>query len=220
VNFSTFETLKTKLTTPPVLAFYSSEFYLYLYTDSSGKAVGSALLQQQEDNTKRPIAYMSKALNAAQQKYSTTEREFYAIYLSLKRFHPYLSGRKFTIYTDHKPIVGLKFATNTTKISNRLTMWALFLQEHDCNIIYQKGSTNKLADVLSRLPTNVIQESKFMTFETEFLQELQNQDSECHAIMLQIETTYRFRFKNNILVNVSLGYARPVIPKVLRTNIK
>jgi hypothetical protein len=58
----------------------------------------------------QPVAFANKTLNKAECRYSTTERELLAVYFALRIFHPYLYGQHFTIFTDHKPLVGLTFA--------------------------------------------------------------------------------------------------------------
>jgi hypothetical protein len=62
-------------------------------------------------------------------------------------FNQYLKGKKFILYTDHKPLK--KMGHLHTKTMNRLQ---LALLEHDFVIHYKKG-TNMPADYLSRLPS-------------------------------------------------------------------
>lgn len=52
-----------------------------------------------------PIAYTSRILNGAEQRYSTIEKERLAIVYRVNHFRPYLYGRTFIIITDHKPLV-------------------------------------------------------------------------------------------------------------------
>ena len=79
-----------------------------LYTDASGTAVGSVLVQE-IDGVKRPLSYFSKKLSSTQQRWCATEKEAYAVILSLEKFQCYLQGHKFTVYTDHKPLKSLFF---------------------------------------------------------------------------------------------------------------
>lgn len=50
---------------------------------------------------------MSRTLTAAEKGYSQLEKEGLAVVFAVKRFHHYLFGRPFTIFTDHKPLMGL-----------------------------------------------------------------------------------------------------------------
>ena len=50
-------------------------------------------------------AYASRARSDPEKKYDTQEKEAVAIIFCAIHFHPYLYGRKFTLVTDHKPLV-------------------------------------------------------------------------------------------------------------------
>ena len=50
------------------------------------------------------IAYTSKHLNDREAKWSTTEKECFAIVHAIDVFRTYLYGRKFTVFTDHRPL--------------------------------------------------------------------------------------------------------------------
>jgi hypothetical protein len=86
--------------------------------------------------------------NNAERNYSTTERELLAIVWSCKQFRQYLSGRKFTIVTDHKP---LTWVFNVKDPSSRLLKWRLKLEEFDYNMTYKPGVRNINTDALSRI---------------------------------------------------------------------
>ena len=47
------------------------------------------------------IAYAGRSLNSAELSYSATEKEALAVTEGIKKFQPYLHGRKFTVHTDH-----------------------------------------------------------------------------------------------------------------------
>jgi cleavage and polyadenylation specificity factor subunit 1 len=64
----------------------------------------AAVLQQRVKNAWQPIAFSSKKLNLAQQKYSAYDRELLAIYETVKHFRHKLEVRHFIIFTDHKPV--------------------------------------------------------------------------------------------------------------------
>jgi len=213
-----FQTLKLILTAPLLLVFYNPTLPIHIYTDASGVGISACLLQPQSNNKEKPVCFSSRTLTKSQQKFSTIEREFFAIYFALKIYHPYIYGRHFKIFTDHKPLVGLKFACHTN-ISSRLTNWALLLQEHDCELIYMKESKNHIADALSRQPLPIMEESVLIS-DIVGLEELQQVDNECQHIIKNLVSFPKFKLKNNILYNISVfGYHRPVLPLVLRLEI-
>ena len=145
---ASFELLREKLITAPVLAFPDFHKPFFLYTDASGTGVG-ALLSQQYDRKLKPVAYASKSLTTAERNYPMIELEALALVYGLQYFRSYIYGRPFTIATDHRP---LKWLVEHQHTCSRLTRWALLLQEYDISIVYTPGKENKVADALSRLP--------------------------------------------------------------------
>lgn len=141
-----FETLRDALITQPVLQYPNWNEPFILTTDASNHALG-AVLSQGTIGRDRPTAYASRTLNNAESRYTTTEKELLAIVWATKHFHQYLYGRKFTIVTDHKPLVWLM---NVKDPNSRLVRWRLKLLEYDYEIIYKQGKNNTNADALSR----------------------------------------------------------------------
>ncbi|UYV76933.1 K02A2.6-like [Cordylochernes scorpioides] len=96
-----FNSLKNKLISPEVLTHYYPNKPIGLHTDASDQGLGAVLVHLNENTKERPISYASRTLQKAETNYSTTEKECLAIIWAIKKFRPYLYGRKFTIYTDH-----------------------------------------------------------------------------------------------------------------------
>jgi len=86
-----FETLKTKLTSEPILALPKDEGMYILDTDASNFALGSVLSKVQ-DNTDRVIAFGSRTLSRSELNDETTRKELLAIVNGLKQFRQYLLG--------------------------------------------------------------------------------------------------------------------------------
>ncbi|KAL0818955.1 hypothetical protein ABMA28_008252 [Loxostege sticticalis] len=149
-----FETLKNKLVTAPILAYPDFTKPFLLTCDASNHAI-SAILSQGPIGQDLPIAYASRTLNKAETNYSVTEKECLAIVFGTKVFRPYLYGNRFEIITDHKP---LQWLFNCKDPGSRLIRWRLKLEEFEYNIQYKKGKTNSNADALSRFPVNPIQQ--------------------------------------------------------------
>ncbi len=64
--------------------------------DASGLGIGGELNQE-----RHPIAYFSEKLNDAKLKYSTYDKEFYAVVQALRHWCHYLLPKEFVIYSDH-----------------------------------------------------------------------------------------------------------------------
>lgn len=138
-----FNSCKELLTNAPILAYPDFGKPFTLTTDSSNVALGGVLSQSD-----KPISYYSRILNPAERNYSTIEKELLAILACVRNFRPYLYGQKFTIETDHNPLVWL---AKIKEPNSRLIRWKLKLEEFDFVIKYKKGKENRVADALSRV---------------------------------------------------------------------
>lgn len=109
-----FEKLKTIIASDQVLSYpdFTQEFILT--TDASDYALG-AVLSQIQDGIEKPLAFGSRTLNDTELKYSTTEKEALAIVWAVQKYKPYLYGRKFTLVTDHKPLIFIKSSSKNSK---------------------------------------------------------------------------------------------------------
>ena len=90
-----------------VLKYYRPELELYIETDASGKEIGMALLQSEnnEHSSLYPIAYGSKTLTSAETRYANIERELLGVVGALEKFHYFMFGWPVVILTDHKPLI-------------------------------------------------------------------------------------------------------------------
>ncbi|KAE8968787.1 hypothetical protein PR001_g27690 [Phytophthora rubi] len=147
-----FECLKKALTEQPLLAYPDISRPFRLVTDASQVGLGAALTQDQ-GHGEQPIAYASKINSPTVAKYSITELECAAVVWAVKLFRPYLYGRKFVLMTDH---AALKWLMTSKELAGRLHRWALQLQEYDFEVVYRPGSSNVVADALSRAPARVV----------------------------------------------------------------
>lgn len=109
------------------------------------------------DGSERPIAFASRTLNAAERNYAQGEKEALAIIFGLSRFHRYLYGRKFTLYTDHQPLLGILASDKPipSLAAARIQRWAITLAAYQYELRYRYGKNMEVADALSRLPLPV-----------------------------------------------------------------
>jgi hypothetical protein len=105
-----------------------------------------------------PLGFFSRKLEPAQVKYSAFDRELLACYLGIRHFRYMVEGRKFTIYTDNKP---LTFALKRTKDlwTARQCRQLAFVAEYTSDLRHLAGKDNVVADVLSRPPGHPAGES-------------------------------------------------------------
>lgn len=143
-----FNTIKELLCTEPILQYPDFTKPFVLTTDASGYAIGG-ILSQGKIGEDLPIAYTSRVLNDGECKFSTTEKELLAIVYCVKHFRPYLYGKKFTLVTDHKPLI---YINNMKDPTSRLARWRIILEDYEYDITYKAGKKNVNADALSRNP--------------------------------------------------------------------
>ncbi len=129
-----FDGLRGRLTSSPVLAYADFSRPFVLEVDASHRGLG-AVLSQEQGGEVRPIAYASRSLRPTELKWAMTEK-----------FREYLLGQKCVVYTDNNPLSHL----NSAKLGATEQRWAAQLALFDFEIKYRSGRSNRNADALSR----------------------------------------------------------------------
>ncbi|KAL0551797.1 hypothetical protein IC582_010886 [Cucumis melo] len=137
-----FQTLKQKLVTAPVLTIPDGSGSFVIYSDASKKGLGCVLMQQG-----KVVAYASRQLKSHEQNYPTHDLELAAVVFALKIWRHYLYGEKIQIFTDHK---SLKYFFTQKELNMRQRRWLELVKDYDCEILYHPGKANVVADALSR----------------------------------------------------------------------
>ncbi|KAL0194732.1 hypothetical protein M9458_008304, partial [Cirrhinus mrigala] len=144
-----FEGLKGKLTTAPVLAYADFSLPFILEVDASHGGLGAVLSQEQQGKV-RPIAYGSRSLRPTERNttnYSSMKLEFLALKWAMtEKFREYLLGHKCVVFTDNNPLSYLTSA----KLGAMEQRWAAQVAAFDFEIRYRSGKSNRNADALSR----------------------------------------------------------------------
>ena len=151
-----------------LIQFYDLQKPLCIECDASKQGIGCVMLQPDDNiasntvdgipSNLRPVAYASKSLSEAEQKYANIKRELLGVVFSLETFKHFTSGRQTNIITDHKPLTSL-FSKCLANTSPRLARM-LCISNYDANVLYQKGSKMFLSDALSRLSSHNIRQGK------------------------------------------------------------
>jgi hypothetical protein len=140
-----FQELKRRLVTAPVLALPMESGNFVVYSDASKKGLGCILMQN--DNV---IVYASHQLKPYEQNYPTHDLELATVVFALKIWRHYLYGERCEIYTDHK---SLKYLFTEKELNMRQRRWLELIKDYDCEINYHPGKANIVANVLSRKST-------------------------------------------------------------------
>ena len=94
------------------------------------------------------VSLVSRTLSPSERNYSATKRELLAIVFALRKFHYYIWGAKFQLYTDHH---ALAFIFTQTHTNPMLDTWLDTLLDYQFDITHCPGTANVLPDALSRL---------------------------------------------------------------------
>jgi cleavage and polyadenylation specificity factor subunit 1 len=147
-----FTAAKEALAHTTVLAHPSQGAEMSLMVDASDLHVGAVLQQRSSPGAAwRPLGFFSQKLSPAESRYSAFDRELLACVAGIKHFRYLLEGRRWVLYTDHKP---LTFALS--KVSEpwtaRQARHLSYVAEYTSDIRHVAGKQNVVADMLSRPP--------------------------------------------------------------------
>lgn len=123
----------------------------------------------------KPIAFALRTLSKAEQNFVQIECEAPAIVFGVRKFHQYLYGQKFTLFTDHPPITMIFEPQNgiPSMAVAHMQRWALLLSAHNYTIKYKKAEHHANADGLSCLPLHVEHREKKDAIELFYLGQLE-----------------------------------------------
>lgn len=144
-----FEEMKQILCSHPILTIFDPKLPIHIYTDASILGIGAVLKQPQKNNEEKPVAYFSKKLNAVQKRKKAIYLECLAIKECVKYWQHLLIGRKFIVFSDHKPLENMNIKSRTDEELGDLIY---YLSQYDFEIKYSPGKYNIEADCLSRNP--------------------------------------------------------------------
>ena len=133
----------------PVLVFADFKKPFQLETDASKEGLGAVLLQELDDGQYHPVAFASRELKGGEPKYHSSKLEFLALKWAVtEQFREYLQYQPFTICTDNNPLTYILMTLNLDALGHH---WVAALAGYNMKLEYLKGSDNKVADALSHI---------------------------------------------------------------------
>ena len=193
-----FKTLQSALCKRPCLSPVTFEREFILTVDASTIGLGAVLSQVDSHGIERPCAYASRTLNDCEKKKAPFHLEYLAMVWACKHFKPYLSGKHFTIRTDHKPLMALNKVQGAT--FERLQME---LEEFQPYTIKYLTGDKMPADGLSRLSEGI---SVSLAINTKQLIDLQQQDVQAKALFCYLK--FGGKPRNRTLLDFTLSNAK------------
>ena len=189
-----FQELKQRLVTAPVLTILGNLGGFVIYIDASRKGLGCVLMQHG-----KVIAYTSRQLKSYEQNYPTHDLELAAVVFALKIWRHYLYGERCGIYTDHK---SLKCFFTQKELNMRQRRWLELIKDNDCSINYHPGKANVVADALSRKSSGFL--AALLTTQKEIIKDLERMrieivlgDSQVFMASLTIQPTLIEKIKSS-----------------------
>jgi hypothetical protein len=138
---ASFQELKKRLTTTPILVMLDLVKLFSIYCDASGQGLGCVLMQDG-----RVVAYASRQLRKHKVNYMTHNLELATVVHALKIWRHYLMGKRYELYTDHN---SLKYIFTQSNLNLRQRRWLELIKDYDLGINYHPGKANIVADALS-----------------------------------------------------------------------
>ncbi|GKD89462.1 putative reverse transcriptase domain-containing protein, partial [Tanacetum coccineum] len=136
---TTFQTLKQKLCSAPILALPERSENFVVYCEASHKGLGAVLLQKE-----KVIAYASRQLKIYEKNYTTHDLELGVVVFALKMWRHYLYGIKCVVFTDHK---SLQHILDQKELNMRQHRWLELLSDYDCELHYHPGCVEPKGDL-------------------------------------------------------------------------
>lgn len=146
-----FDAIRNLIARAPVLTFPNFKEPFYVATDASNVGIGAVLYQlpNGRDDTSKVhyVSFQARALHKHEKNYPAYKKELLGIIFALMKFHQYLWGRRFTLYTDHRP---LTYIHEQKELPQIITNWKATLLNYNFECVYRPGLLNVIPDALSR----------------------------------------------------------------------
>jgi hypothetical protein len=128
---NSFEDIKVALTKYPVLASLYFTKYFILFSFTSEHTIVDVLLQKDNQDFEKPIAYFSRMLRDSPLRYEIMEKQEYALVKSLKEFRTYILHSHAIAYIPNNSVKDILTQPN---LEGRRGKWIVAMLEYDLEI--------------------------------------------------------------------------------------
>src|SRR5436190_3763953 len=135
--------LKNRLANPPVLGIANFNKSFELWCDASSVALGSCLLQENENHEMQAIAYYSRKFTESELSLSIFEKEMLSVVNSIEKFYKFLEFQPFHLKTDNSALAWVLSHHNKL---GKLGRWAHKIVSLPFYITHVKSELNPVAD--------------------------------------------------------------------------
>lgn len=142
-----FELIKGEFYRQLLLVMPDFSKHFILKVDASDTAISSVLVQMNGE-IEEPICFVSRILKKHELSYGVGEKEMLSLVHAVTKLRFYLVAKEFTVQSDHAPLLSIM---TTRFVNNRMYRWSLFLSEYNFKIEHVKGTSNIIADALTRM---------------------------------------------------------------------
>jgi len=217
-----FVAAKSALAAAAILAHPKPGAELSMMVDASDLHVGAVLQQRATPGAAwQPLGFFSQKLSPAESRYSAFDRELLACVAGVRHFRYLLEGRRWTLFTDHKP---LTFALGKVgePWSARQARHLSFVAEYTTDIRHVAGVDNVVADMLSRPPATPVIAAVPASTQLDY-NLIAAQQRLCPSVQLAEKSALKLalhRFGDvRILCDSTLPQLRPLIPEASRRQV-
>ena len=139
---ASFQELKKRLVTSPVLILPDQRKDYQVHCDASRRGLVAVLMQEG-----RVVSHASRQLKPHELNYATHDLELVVVVHALKTWRHFLIGNHYEVYTDHE---SLKYVFTQKELNLRQRRWLELIKDYDMRLHYHPGKANVVADALSR----------------------------------------------------------------------
>jgi hypothetical protein len=107
----------------------------FIYMNVAEKAISAILMQNDDQNNEKLVAYMSHSLSNDEIKYSYIEKHDFSLVKAVEKFIHFILGKNMQVKV---PFHAVKFLLSQTHISSKLAHWLAKIQEKYLTIMISK----------------------------------------------------------------------------------